>query len=55
MIMIYVENMSGDIVRAVTWNGPKEDGISRVTQEVKEKNIPVKKVWAVPLSVKTTA
>ena len=46
MYMIYVENTAGDIVRVISWSGSKEEGIHRMRQEAKEKNISVKKVWA---------
>lgn len=53
MYMIYVENMAGEIIRAMTWNGNKEVGIQRLKQEVKDKKIPYKKIWAE--LIKTTA
>jgi len=50
MFMIYVENFDGDIIRAVTWNGRKEDGIAKVRFDVAHK-MTVKRIWAEPLKV----
>lgn len=46
MFLIYVENITGDIVRVMTWTGRKEDGIAMVLIESKQKNIPVRRIWA---------
>ncbi len=55
MFMIYVENLDGDIVRAMTWTSRKEDGIARARLEAKEKKIAVKRIWAETINAKVTA
>lgn len=55
MFIIYVENIMGEIVRVKTWTGHKEDGISILKQEAKEKNIMTKRIWAEPVKRKTYA
>ena len=55
MFMIYVENLEGDIVRAMTWTGRKEDGIARARLDAKDKKVAVKRIWAETINNKIVA
>jgi hypothetical protein len=55
MFMIYVENLEGDIVRAMTWTSRKEDGIARARLDAKTNKIAVKRIWAETINTKITA
>lgn len=52
MHIIYAKNSAGDIIAAKTWRGEKNEGINYVKFDLKDKNIPFKRVWAENVNVK---
>lgn len=48
---IFVETLTGDIVKAFTWMRDKQSGIAKGKQEARERNIGVARVWAEPIKM----
>jgi len=47
--IIYVQLVTGEIIRAFTWLGFPELGICRAKQEANQIYGPVAKAWSIPL------
>lgn len=54
MYIIFVENVAGDIIRAMTWSGKKEEGILIAKMDAKNRNIPIRRVWGEFVKTKVT-
>lgn len=48
--IIFIETISGEIIRAFTWSGNLEDGINRAKAEARERNISPLKVYGESIS-----
>lgn len=54
MYIIFVENAAGDIVRAMTWSGKKDEGIAVAKIDAQTRNIPVRRIWGEFVKTKAT-
>jgi len=54
MYMIFAENYNGDIIRAITWNKGKLEGILHMKLALKESKKTASKIWAEQINKQET-
>jgi hypothetical protein len=53
--IIFVETVTGEIVRAFTWSKDPDIGCNRARGEARDCNIPVARVWAEEVKIRENA